>query len=229
MARILYVEDDLNLSYVTKDSLELAHHSVCHCTDGKEAINKIEAENFDICILDIMLPKADGFEIAESIRRKNNNLPIIFLSAKSLQEDRIKGLKLGADDYITKPFSIEELLLKIDVFLRRSKIETSDKKLESIYHFNDLYFDHKNLLIDIKGKKQSLTNKEGDLLNLFCNHPGDLLKREDILTQIWGDDDYFMGRSLDVFISKLRNYIKEENSIEIENIHGVGFRLKLKE
>lgn len=228
MAKILYVEDDLNLSYVTKDSLEMAKHNVCHCANGLEALEILEKEPFDLCILDIMLPKVDGFEIAETIRKKDNNVPILFLSAKSLNEDKIKGLKMGADDYITKPFSIEELLLKIEIFLKRSKVESVVHDTQKEYRISNFIFDHSNLKLKLLGENYQLTTKEADLLRLFCIRKDELIKREDILNELWGDDDYFMGRSLDVFISRLRSYLKADNTIEIENIHGVGFRLKTK-
>jgi DNA-binding response OmpR family regulator len=222
---ILYVEDDLNLGYVTKDNLTLAGYTVCHCVSGKEAITAIENNSFSLCLLDIMLPLVDGFEIAEIIRKKDKNIPIIFLSAKSLTEDKIRGLKIGADDYITKPFSIEELLLKIKMFIRRSRskdIESRTLKLEPIGNYA---FDAENYTLTIKKQTKKLTQKEAELLALFCLHKNQLIKREDILTKIWGDDDYFLGRSLDVFISRLRNYLKEDKNIVIENIHGVGFRM----
>lgn len=221
---ILYVEDDINLSFVTKDNLALAGYNVFHCSTGKEALRAIKKQDFSLCLLDIMLPVVDGFELAEVIRKKDKNVPIIFLSAKSLTEDKIKGLKIGADDYITKPFSIEELLLKIKVFLKRSNTTSSSIEVKT-QRIGKFEFAPKNLNLHINGNHRKLTQKETDLLVFFCKHKNEVIKREEILTQVWGDDDYFLGRSLDVFISKLRNYLKEDSSIHIENIHGVGFRM----
>jgi DNA-binding response OmpR family regulator len=222
---ILYVEDDVNLGFVTKDNLKLAGYSVLHCSTGQEALEAVQKETFSICILDIMLPQVDGFEIATAIRAKDKNVPIIFLSAKSLSEDKIKGLKIGADDYITKPFSIEELLLKIKIFLRRSQSnEISLAKSES-EKIGSYLFDPSNFQLNRNGKIKKLTGKEAELLLHLCANKNQVLRREDILQKVWGDDDYFLGRSLDVFISRLRSYFKDDKSIKIENIHGVGFRM----
>lgn len=222
---ILYVEDDINLSFVTKDNLSLAGYTVHHCATGKEALEKINKQSFSLCLLDIMLPQIDGFTIAEEIRKKDKNVPIIFLSAKSLTEDKVKGLKIGADDYITKPFSIEELLLKINVFLKRSKVGSSPINEIKPVKIGQYDFDPKNLTINFNGIQKKLTQKETELLTFFYTHSNEVVKREDILTSVWGDDDYFLGRSLDVFISRLRSYFKEDESVQIENIHGVGFRM----
>jgi len=224
-AHILYVEDDLNLGFVTKDNLTLAGYEVMHCTDGQEALNAIEKENFDLCILDIMLPLADGFEIAEKIRKKDKDIPILFLSAKSLSEDKIKGLKIGADDYITKPFSIEELLLKIKIFLKRSLVSTPEEEKIQFEKVGKYQFDTINLTLNSGDHLRQLTKKEASLLHLLIKHKNEVIKREEILMSIWGDDDYFLGRSLDVFISKLRSYLNSDPKIKIENIHGIGFRM----
>lgn len=223
---ILYVEDDLNLAFVTKDNLVLEGYEVIHCENGKDALIAIEKSKFDLCVLDIMLPIIDGFEIAKVIREKNHDIPIIFLSAKSLPEDKIKGLKLGADDYITKPFSIEELILKIKVFLKRSAIKVDKPAKQEIQKIGKYLFDFKNLQLRIKQNQINLTNKEASLLHLLFVRQNQIIKREEILMLIWGDDDYFLGRSLDVFISRLRNYLKKDKTIKIENIHSVGFRFK---
>jgi len=177
-------------------------------------------------VLDVMLPGVDGFAIAEEIRKTNADVPIIFLTAKSLKEDKIHGLKIGADDYITKPFSIEELILKIEVFLKRNKI-TSNPVPEIVQMELGKYtFDYKNLELQNNGTVRSLTQKEADLLRFFIQNKNEVIKRAQILESLWGEDDYFMGRSLDVFISRLRKYLKDDESLKIENIHGVGFRLK---
>ena len=219
--KILYAEDDETIGYLTKDNLD-QNYEVSLCTDGEMAFEKFNSTSFDICILDIMLPKMDGFELAEKIRKANTEIPILFLSAKILKEDRIKGLKIGADDYLTKPFSIEELNLKIEIFLKRSnkKVET----VSTIYKLGNYQFDSTNFLIFNNEEKIALTQRESDLLKLFLNNKNTILKREDILKALWGDDDYFMGRSLDVFISRLRKIIANEKGISIENQHGIGFR-----
>jgi len=223
---LLYVEDDESLSFVTRDNLELQGYRITYCADGSSAMAKIKEEQFDLCILDVMLPDVDGFVIAQEIRKTNVEVPIIFLTARSLKEDKIHGLKLGADDYMTKPFSIEELLLKIQVFLKRSKVfhvVGADNQL------GDYLFDYKNLSLRNGTYNKVLTQKEADLLNLFFLNQNSVIKRSDILEKVWGEDDYFLGRSLDVFISRLRKYLKQDESLKIENIHGVGFRLKSKE
>ncbi len=219
--KILYAEDDETIGFLTKDNLD-QNYDVILCTDGEMAFQEFKKNQFDICVLDIMMPKIDGFELAEKIRKINTEIPIIFLSAKTLKEDRIKGLKIGADDYLTKPFSIEELNLKIEIFLKRS-----NKKVELGTHFYPLgkyQFDSANFLIFNSEEKISLTQRESDLLKLFLNNKNIILKREDILKALWGDDDYFMGRSLDVFISRLRKIISNEEGLTIENQHGIGFR-----
>lgn len=220
--KILYVEDDATLAFLTKDNLEQHQYHVQHCSDGEMALEYFRKESFDLCLLDIMLPKKDGFELAEAIRKINTHIPIIFLSAKTLKEDRIKGLRLGADDYLVKPFSIEELLLKIEVFLQRSRKSTQTKKEQ--YHLGKYAFDTKNYLLWNSTEKIKLTQREAELLKYFLDHKNVILKREEILKALWGNDDYFMGRSLDVFISRLRKILIHQNNITIENIHGIGFR-----
>jgi len=227
-AHILYVEDDESLSYVTQDNLELQGYEVTHCINGREALKLIEEDNgrtFDLYILDIMLPDTDGFAIAKAIRATDEQTPILFLTAKSLKEDRLYGLRLGADDYITKPFSIEELILKVEIFLRRSNVSVAPSPGK--YQLGLFSFDYPNLTL--KGKEQSrrLTQKEADLLRLFAEQPNQVIRRSAILEQLWGEDDYFLGRSLDVFISRLRKYLKADPKLRIENIHGVGFRLRV--
>jgi len=222
MARILYAEDDETLAFLTQDNLSQNGHDVLHCADGNQCIEAFRNNLFDLCILDIMLPKKDGFEIATEIRQLNSEIPIIFLSAKTLKEDRIKGLKLGADDYLVKPFSIEELLLKIEIFLKRS--QKSSATPSTVYTFGSYTFDSKNYSIYNGNVKISLTQRESELLKLFLDNKNVVLKREQILKTLWGDDDYFMGRSLDVFISRLRKILSEEKGISIENLHGIGFR-----
>lgn len=225
--KILYAEDDETLAFLTKDNLEQNGYEVVHCMDGDLCMEAFRKENFDICILDIMLPKKDGFEIASDIRKINNDVPIIFLSAKTLKEDRIKGLKLGADDYLVKPFSIEELALKIEIFLKRSqKNEITEKVSYSVGRYK---FDTNNYVLTFEEQKINLTQRESELLKLFLDNKNKVLKREQILTSLWGDDDYFMGRSLDVFISRLRKILSTESHISIENLHGIGFKFNIQE
>lgn len=220
--KLLYVEDDLNLGYVTQDNLQLNGYDVTHCENGAEAKDLIHKKSFDLFILDVMLPKLDGFSLAELIRIKNQDVPILFLTAKSLKEDRLKGLRLGADDYITKPFSIEELILKIEIFLKRSKVYQPEK-VQRVFELGEFTFDFKLQSLSRNGTNKTLTLKEAKLLRCFALCPNELLKREDILKEVWGDDDYFNGRSMDVFISRLRGYLKEDTSLKIKNIHSVGF------
>lgn len=224
-AHLLYVEDDASLGFVTRDNLELQGYEVTHIEDGKTAVEVIGNQQFDLCILDVMLPEVDGFTIAEEIRKYDTQVPIIFLTAKSLKEDKIKGLKLGADDYITKPFSIEELILKIEVFLRRRAIVAPSTAKN--FRLGSYEFDYENLELKNGDVAKTLTQREADLLKLFLEQPNQVIKRSFILTKLWGEDDYFLGRSLDVFISRLRKYLKQDESLKIENIHGVGFRFKM--
>jgi DNA-binding response OmpR family regulator len=223
--RILYAEDDDTLAYLTKDNLEQHNYEVSHFEDGRSCLEAFKQEAFDLCVFDIMLPKLDGFALASEIRKINSEIPIIFLSAKTLKEDRIKGLRLGADDYLVKPFSIEELLLKIGIFLKRSaKRAILQERTYAIGHYS---FDTVNYTLHKGSKEIVLTKREADLLKLFIENANIVLKREEILKTLWGDDDYFMGRSLDVFISRLRKILSDEKSISIENIHGVGFRFSV--
>lgn len=226
--RILYAEDDETLAYLTKDNLEQNNYSVTHCSDGKTCFDLFKKETFDICIFDIMLPKMDGFELTTEIRKLNPDIPVVFLSAKILKEDRIKGLKLGADDYLVKPFSIEELLLKIEIFLMRSKKNQMNHTLRyAVGKFDFNAGDYS--LTGTDSKRITLTQRESELLKFFLDNKNRVLKREEILKSLWGDDDYFMGRSLDVFISRLRKILSAEKGITIENLHGIGFRFSMAE
>ncbi|MGR3810064.1 response regulator transcription factor [Jiulongibacter sp. NS-SX5] len=223
MAKILYVEDDENLGFVTKDNLEEEGFEIVHYFDGKEAYKNFQKEKFDLCLLDVNLPELDGFSLAEKIREQNQHIPIIFLTAKTLQEDKIEGLKIGGDDYITKPFSIEELTLRIKVFLKRSTIEDSAEE-SGEYEIGKFHFSYPQLMLDSDEGEQKLTHREAEVLKFLCDRQNSVIKREDILTQIWGRDDYFLGRSLDVFITRIRKMLKTDDSLKIENVHGVGFR-----
>ncbi|MBP9793598.1 MAG: response regulator transcription factor [Flavobacterium sp.] len=224
-SKILYAEDDATIAFLTKDSLE-EKYAITHCSNGLLALESFKTTSFDLCLFDIMMPKMDGFELAEAIRKIDPEIPILFISAKILKEDRIKGLRIGADDYIVKPFSIEELELKIDIFLKRSR---KDNSLTATHYTIGKYlFDTANYLVYNDTEKIVLTQRESELLKLFLDHKNIVLKREDILKKLWGSDDYFLGRSLDVFISRLRKIISTEPDISIENLHGIGFKFNAK-
>jgi DNA-binding response OmpR family regulator len=223
--KIMLVEDDPSLGFVIKDNLQQHGFDVTLCADGDSGVRTFRENVFNLCILDVMLPKKDGFSVAQDIRSVNSDIPILFLTAKSMTEDKLKGFGTGADDYITKPFNFDELLCRIEVFLRRSSNEpaVSDEKIFSIGQFE---FDYGNLTLKNNHGQKTLTQKEAEILKLLHLHRGRVLKREEILNHIWGDDDYFMGRSMDVFISKLRKYLKDDPAIQIVNYHGVGFKLE---
>jgi DNA-binding response OmpR family regulator len=223
--KILLVEDDPSLGFVIKDNLSIKGYDVTLCKDGEEGEESFNLNLYNLCIFDIMLPKKDGFSLARGVREKNKNIPIIFLSAKSMMEDKLEGFQTGADDYITKPFSLEELYCRIEVFLRRSA--ETPAPTTSLFQLGQYKFDYTRLTISKEGFEKSLTQKEAEVLKMLCLNRERVLKREEILNQIWGDDDYFMGRSLDVFISKLRKYLRDDSSLQIVNYHGVGFRLEV--
>lgn len=223
-SKILYAEDDKTIAFLLQDGLE-PYYEIEHYGDGKSALEAFNCKNFDICLLDIMMPEMNGFDLAEKIRQQNSEIPIIFISAKALKEDRIKGLKIGADDYLVKPFSIEELILKIEIFLKRSK---KTQPASPKYKVAKYDFDPQNYTLQNSGNIITLTQRESELLLYFILHKNTVLKRQDILKAIWGDDDYFMGRSLDVFISRLRKVFADEENIAIENLHGIGFRFSEK-
>ncbi len=221
--KILLVEDDTNLGFVIKDNFEQEHFEVVLCVDGVEALATFKTEHFDLCILDVMMPKMDGFELAKNIRQLNDQIPLLFLTAKSLKEDRLHGFTIGADDYITKPFSIEELILRCKVFLKRSK-STSVNTSKNI-QIGTFSFDFQNQLLLHPTEEKKLTLRESLLLHLLTEKLGEIVKREHILKEVWGTDDYFAGRSMDVFISRLRKYLSKDPNIEILNFHSVGFKV----
>jgi two-component system, OmpR family, response regulator len=230
-AKILLVEDDPNLSLILVDYLEMLTYETVLCKDGIHGLNTFKSAQFDLCLLDVMMPKKDGFTLAEDIRKLNQDVPIIFLTAKSLKEDRIRGFKTGCDDYITKPFNTEELSLRIDAVLKRTmikdKIATQEK--QEVFEIGIFKFDYTNMTLTSPSIKNNLTRKESDLLKMLCDNKNLLLKRETALKSIWGDDNYFIGRSMDVFIKKLRKYLKEDPNISITNVHGAGFKLEIEE
>lgn len=222
---ILLVEDDPSLGFVIKDNLTQRGYEVTLCPDGDAGRESFFKYHFDLCILDVMMPKTDGITLAKTIRGRNKQVPILFVTAKSMLEDKVAGFIAGGDDYIVKPFSMEELCLRIDVFLRRT---TGPELRGEIFQIGQFTFDYVNLVLRHPQGSKVLTQKEAEVLRLLCVHKDRVLKREEILKSVWGDDDYFLGRSLDVFLSKLRKYLKEDPSVEIINYHGVGFRLEVK-
>lgn len=226
--KLLYVEDDMTLSFVTRDNLELYGYQIDYCEDGVEGYKMFTQNKYDLCIFDVMLPRMDGYELALRVRKINKEIPIIFLTAKSRREDKIHGLRIGADDYITKPFSIEELVLKIEVFLRRTGMRNENKALSGRISLGRFVFDVDNNALEGFDNKKRLTQREARLLAEFCKNPDTIIKRDDLLMKIWGDDHYFASRSLDVFISRLRKYLKNDPVLKIENIHNVGYRLVTK-
>jgi DNA-binding response OmpR family regulator len=225
---IFLVEDDPNLGTILKEALEMSDYNVSLFKDGEEGWNNFTKNTYDMCLLDVMMPKRDGFSLAAEIRKVDATVPIIFLTAKSMKEDKIEGFKVGADDYITKPFSMEELELRIGAILRR----TSKTKFESVeqktFKIGKFTFNHDDRSLTLDGKSQNLTTKEAALLRLLCLHQNNLLERDVALKSVWHDDNYFTGRSMDVYITKLRKYLKEDENIEIINVHGSGFRLMIK-
>ena len=224
-AKVLLAEDDLSLGFVIKDNLQDAGYEVTHCANGELAWQQFQKKDFDICLIDINMPVRDGFSLAKKIRQQSDIVPIIFITAKSLQEDKLKGFQTGADDYITKPFSIQELLMRMDVFLRRTRKLQADTKEE--YQLGNLKFVFNELKIYFGKDAIHLTQRESDLLRFFAQHLNKILKREEVLLNVWGKDDYFLGRSMDVFITKLRKHFKADPRIQLETIHGVGFRLQV--
>jgi DNA-binding response OmpR family regulator len=224
-AKVLLAEDDLSLGFVIKDNLQDSGYEVTHCPDGEIAWQQFQKKEFDICLIDINMPVRDGFSLAKKIRQQSDVIPILFITAKSLQEDKLKGFQTGADDYITKPFCIPELILRMEVFLRRTKKLQADTKEE--YQIGKLKFVFNELKIYNDKEIIQLTQRESDLLRFFARHINKILKREEVLLHVWGKDDYFLGRSMDVFITKLRKYLKADPTISLETIHGVGFRLQV--
>ncbi len=221
--KILLVEDDLNLGFVIQDNLKHAGFKVHLSQDGKEGLNAFAGDKYDLCLFDVMLPKKDGFSLAEDVRKMNSTVPIIFLTAKSQTEDKIRGFKLGADDYITKPFSMDELLLRIEAILKRMGDYKTSKDLHNIGKYQ---FDVNNYTLVFGEAQKKLTKKEAEILKILSEQKGKVVERELILNMVWGDDSYFNGRSLDVFITKLRKYLNQDEGIAIKNIHGVGFSLE---
>lgn len=227
--KILLVEDDDALRFIVKDNLEQNNFSVLVAEDGEKGIELFNQNNFDLIILDVMLPKIDGFQVAQFIRKNNDQVPIIFVTARSMTEDKIKGLTIGGDDYIAKPFSMEELLLKIRIFLKRSITQplTNDSSEKKVT-IGTFIFHPEELTLILNGEIRNLTLKEAELIKYFADNKNKVLSRNEILEKVWGSNDYFLGRSLDVFISRLRKYFKPDQNIKITNLHGIGFRFSVK-
>lgn len=220
--KILLAEDDLNLGVLLIDYLEAEGFQVKLCKDGELALKVFQNNAFDLCLLDVMMPKMDGFTVANGIRLKDKKIPIIFISAKSLKEDKLIGYDLGADDYVTKPFDEEELLWKIKAVIRRIPENKNESKTE-IASIGKYTFDSSNQSLTLNGKTKRITERESDILNYLSVHRNKVIKREEVLKELWGENDYFFGRSLDVFITKMRKYLKEDPDLSIENVFGVGF------
>ncbi len=223
--KILLAEDDSNLGMILKSYLEARGYNTFLFEDGEKAINAFRKEDFDFCIVDVMMPVKDGFSLAKEIRAMNKKIPILFLTAKSMNEDVIEGLKIGADDYMTKPFSMEELLLRMNAIIKRSS-ENSNQDLKSnIYKIGKFTFDYNRQILICNNKEQKMTSKEADLLRMLCRNKNDVLDRSEALLNVWGNDSYFNARSMDVYMTKLRKYLKQDPNVQIINIHGKGFKL----
>lgn len=222
--RILLCEDDENLGMLLREYLQAKGYDTELCPDGDAGYKSFLKNKYDLCVLDVMMPKKDGFTLAQEIRAANSEIPIIFLTAKTLKEDILEGFRIGADDYLTKPFSMEELTFRIEAILRR--VKGKKNKESSVYKLGRFVFDTQKQLLTFDGEKQTkLTTKESELLGLLCAHTNEILQRDFALKTIWIDDNYFNARSMDVYITKLRKHLKEDDSIEIINIHGKGYKL----
>lgn len=222
---ILLAEDDRNLGSLLREYLQAKGNEVKLAANGKEAYDFFTKEKFDLCLLDVMMPVKDGFTLAKEIRSSDKNIPIVFLTAKSMKEDTIEGFNAGADDYITKPFSMEELMLRITAILRRVKNQTLKQSEQNEFKLGKFKFTYSDRSLEIKGKRETLTTKEADLLKLLCLNSNDILDRNFALRTVWQNDSYFSARSMDVYIAKLRKLLREDPKIEILNIHGRGFKL----
>lgn len=228
--KILLVEDDQNFGDVLRSYLEMHEYVVELAQDGEEGLMKYNKGSYDLCVLDVMMPKKDGFTLAKEIREMDKDIPLIFLTAKSLKEDVLEGLKIGADDYITKPFNSEELLLRVQAILRRSGAKADPQEEVKEFELGSFHFNYPLRILthtadDSTVTKDNLSPKEAHLLRMFCTHKNDVLPRSKALTKIWGEDNYFTARSMDVFVTKLRKYLSKDSKLEIVNIHGNGFRL----
>jgi DNA-binding response OmpR family regulator len=224
---ILLVEDDYNLGFIISDELIAQGYEIKLCLDGIEAIQEFHAKTYHLCILDVMMPRKDGFTLAKEIRATHPDVPILFLTAKSMTEDRVEGFKVGGDDYLTKPFSSEELQLRIKALLKRINIKLEEDE-EKVFTIGKYTFDSENFLLTSANFQKTLTKKEAQILKILIKYKNQVTPRDIILNAVWGQDDYFVGRSMDVFITKIRKYLKEDPSLQISNIHGIGFKFEEK-
>ena len=222
--KILLAEDDVNLAFVVKDTLVHKDYDVCHIPDGRQVIKALHDEAYDLVLLDVMLPGIDGFSISKQLRQQQNQTPILFLTARGLPEDRIKGFEAGGDDYLTKPFSIDELSLRIKAILKRT---AKQHQAPGAFNIGNYFFDNNTFTIQYKNDTVTVTKREADLITYLYLNQNKTVTRQDILVQLWGENDYFKGRSLDVFIARLRKYFSQDSSVNIVNVHGVGFRLEV--
>ena len=221
--KILLCEDDENLGMLLREYLQAKGYDTELCTDGEAGYKAFLKEKYDLCVFDVMMPKKDGFSLAKDIRQSNEEIPIIFLTAKTLKEDILEGFKIGADDYLTKPFSIEELTFRIEAILRR--VKGKKNKERTFYKIGSFTFDTQKQILARGDEQTKLTTKESELLSLLCAHANEILQRDFALKTIWIDDNYFNARSMDVYITKLRKHLKDDDQIEIINIHGKGYKL----
>lgn len=224
-ARILLVEDDANLGFVISDQLKTEGYQVVLCTNGMDGHMRFSEDEFHLCIFDVMMPKKDGFTLAREIRTMNQDIPIIFLTAKAMTEDKIAGFNAGGDDYLTKPFSFDELSVRVKALLKRVNIKEEPE--EKLVQIGSYVFDTENFTLKHPEFEKTLTKKEAMVLKILCKFKNAVVPRENILTAVWGQDDYFAGRSMDVFITKLRKYFSMDDKIAISNIHGIGFKLEV--
>lgn len=222
--KILLLEDDANLGLVIQEHLQMNGFTVTLCTNGDDGLAEYRRRPFDLCLVDIMMPKRDGFSFARDVRSHDQHIPLIFLTAKAMKEDKITGFRIGCDDYLTKPFSIEELLLRIRAVLRRSNRPAAEPEPDQ-FAIGSFTYDARLQLLCCGERRQKLTSTESELLHLLCLNMNRVLEREEALRRIWGNEDYFSGRSMDVFISKLRKYLKDDPAVRIVGVHGKGFRL----
>jgi len=226
MKKILLVEDDPNLGMLLQDYLQLkGKFDVVLCKDGDEGLREFTKNSYDLLILDVMMPKKDGFTLGKEIRKMNADVPIIFATAKGMIEDKTQAFNLGGDDYITKPFRIEELLLRITALLKRTASEKKEEDKQTSFQVGKYSFDFTTQMVTNGDAVQKLSTKEAELLRLLCLRKNEVLTREEALLNIWHDDNYFNGRSMDVFLSKIRKYLKDDSSVEIINVHGKGYKL----
>jgi DNA-binding response OmpR family regulator len=223
---ILLLEDDANLGFILKEHLEMNGFTVRHCSDGVDGLAAARKLTYDLCLVDVMMPKKDGFTFVQELKLHDQQVPVIFLTARSLKEDRIEGLKIGADDYITKPFSMEELLLRIHAVLKRTAPVPEKEKSTEFFRLGSILFDVRKSRLMIGEKPvRDLTTKEAELLSIFCKYQNTVVEREQILAAVWNSDSYYAARSMDVYVSKLRKYLKKEQKISIVNVHGKGYKL----